>query len=608
MLGRLIVVLVTVLMFGSVAGAPPAQAQQATPCDSGSGGSFSKVSAAPKYDILPQEVVRIASPLDGVMIQMAILRPDVPEGVKVPVIVDAGPYFHPMQDLDLRRCMGRFTENFVAQGYAVALIAVRGTADSGGCFNFFGPKEQADLDHAITWLGERPWSSGAVGMIGKSYDGTTPWEVAAAGNPHLKTIVPVSGVPDIFELLYGGGVNDFRGVSTVLNNVYYGQSAAFYAPGRSVQSTVEVTACPEYADGNAAALQSGRTGELDTFGYWGQRRLKQAVEENYDGSILLVQGLLDWNVNPGLQFPWVPDMVARSRAAHAGRPECEGDVRRYAAEPDCGMEVKYVLGQWGHSYPDQPGGAAKRNDWADMLLGWFDYYLKGNRSADLGAVVDVQDSAGQWRHSTAWPAPGTATTWHMTGDGKLASSPSTATSTANLVADPGHTQGGNDPRDSSEPLRTQCSPPLCATFTTPAFASAYRFSGLPQLKLRVTPQASEGQLSSYLYAVAADGTSKRIGWGQVDLRFPKGKPSGDPKATPVVAGLPMTVDFPLQPLEAVVAAGSRLVLVVSQGSAYNRLVGAPAPITLHSGGAASALTVNAVEPAATDFFIPRPAQ
>jgi predicted acyl esterase len=40
-------------------------------------------------------------------------------------------------------------------------------------------------------------------MIRRFYDGSTPWMVAAQGDPHLKTIVPASGVPDLFTLLYG---------------------------------------------------------------------------------------------------------------------------------------------------------------------------------------------------------------------------------------------------------------------------------------------------------------------------------------------------------------------------------------------------------------------
>ena len=140
-----------------------------------------------------------------------MVRPEVPAGVKVPVIVDASVYFHPLQTLDFRACRPFLTENYVPQGYAVALIAVRGTADRGGCMNLMGSGERFDLDQAITWLGTQPWSTGSVGMIGKSYDGATQWMVAPFGNKYLKTIVPVSGVPDLYELMHGGRHVDWRG-------------------------------------------------------------------------------------------------------------------------------------------------------------------------------------------------------------------------------------------------------------------------------------------------------------------------------------------------------------------------------------------------------------
>ena len=70
-------------------------AQVVEPCDLGSNGNYSgtypKVSQQPAYEIAPQEFVELASDFDGSRIQMVILRPVVPEGVKVPVIATAGP-------------------------------------------------------------------------------------------------------------------------------------------------------------------------------------------------------------------------------------------------------------------------------------------------------------------------------------------------------------------------------------------------------------------------------------------------------------------------------------------------------------------------------------
>src|ERR671918_141114 len=50
----------------------------------------------------------------------------------------------------------------VARGYAVAGFNVRGTGGSGGCLEFFGPKEQRDQAVLVEWLAAQPWSNGRV--------------------------------------------------------------------------------------------------------------------------------------------------------------------------------------------------------------------------------------------------------------------------------------------------------------------------------------------------------------------------------------------------------------------------------------------------------------
>ena len=77
-------------------------------------------------------------------------------------------------------------ENMVPHGYAVAQVSVFGTGMSNHCMDFMGLSEQMGIDAAVTWLGTQEWSNGNVGIIGKSYDGTTPWQAAMFGNPHLE--------------------------------------------------------------------------------------------------------------------------------------------------------------------------------------------------------------------------------------------------------------------------------------------------------------------------------------------------------------------------------------------------------------------------------------
>lgn len=561
----------TVLL--TLAGTIAAVGQQIEPCDLGAMGDYSgytPVSEPGPYAIGEQEIVTLDSELDGATIQMGIIRPVVPAGVTVPVIATAGPYYHALQTLDLRACVTFLTENYVPHGYAVAVIAVRGTGDSGGCMNLMGPGERADLNQAITWLGTQPWSSGSVGMTGLSYDGATQWEAASFGNPYLKTIVPVEGVPDLFELMYRRGTIDWRGPA-VLNGIYYAQSIASYAPGRSPQHTLEVVACPEYVTGLAAGAFSALTGQLDPYGFWAERRYRDAILDNYRGSVYIAQGLQDWNVDPGLQYPWIWELEAR------------------------GVTVKHVLGQWGHTWPYNAG----RDDWADVLLAWFDRWLKGDLTVDTGPKYEIEDADGRWRAADAWPDGAPVRFW-LNEAKQLSETPSAEGAAGGLFIDPFHTQLGYYTDMPPAPLRTMCLPRVCALFQTEPFAAEQRFGGLPVADLEVTPMGPGGQLTVYVYEAGA-GNPRRLGWGQFDLRFRDG--STEPQD--VEPGVPLHITFDLQPFDVVVHPGSRLIVIVSGGTSGNRLPATPNyPMMLAVGGGASSVTFTTVEPDPADFFEP----
>jgi predicted acyl esterase len=572
---------VLALMSGaSLVGLPSAGAEVQTPCDLGGSGPYSLLSAKPRYRPMPQQVVNIRSHVDGANIQIGLIRPNVPAGVRVPVIVDAGPYYNPLQTLKLAKCRPFLFNNFVPQGYAVALVPVRGTADNGGCMDLFGPQERADLNQAITWLGTRSWSNGAVAMTGLSYDGSTPWEVASFGNPHLKTIVPEEGVPNVFNLLFGGGTPDWRGPA-LLNDIYYEESIISYPYGRGAPETAQLLDCPEYATGTAAALWSARTGTEDPFGFWAARDYLGRVLARYRGSVFLIQGLADWNVNPAQQYPLATELRRR------------------------GLYVKQLLGQWDHNYPDAVSAPAQRTDLANIFLAWFDYWLKGERRVGLGPRVEIENSSGQWRRTAEWPPTSPSSSLWLTPTGTLADAPATTHGSATLGLDPGHT---TDPAEEQsqgssatvELLQTMCSQPFCAQFSTTALKHDLRISGIPRLRLRIVPGGSGGEISAYLYDAGPSGIT-RVGWGQVDLRFP----DGGRRQHAVVAGKAMVADFRLQPMDASVPAGHRLVLMLSEGNTSNRLPSAPNyPATLDMGGRASKLSIQVVHPRPSQYFTP----
>ena len=140
----------------------------------------------------------------------------------------------------------------------------------------------------------------------------------------------------------------------------------------------------------------------------------------------------------------------------------------------------------------------------------------------------------------------------------------------------------------------------CAVFASDPFEDGLRFAGMPRVHVTVTPSGPGGWISAHLYAVE-NGTEKRVGWGQLDLRF------ADASQTmkPVVPGQPIVARLALEPLDAVVAPGGSLKLVISQGSYGDNVYGTtPFPVVLEVGGEKSAMTLDSFERDASAFFEP----
>jgi predicted acyl esterase len=571
--------------------ASPAAAQTGGLAPSCAPEGESAVTEQGPHGILPAEVVETPSSLDGRAIQIGIVRPDLPEGVKAPVIMHASPYFAAdLKDVDLRTCAPFLIENFVRHGYAVALVPTRGTGDSDGCPNLFGKVERSDLNDALNYLGTQPWSSGRVGMYGLSYDGSTPWVAAATGNPYLKTILPASGVNDIYDLAFAKGTLDWR-FWFFVSGYYHYYGPVFNNPvlsGRDAQRSVDAaTTCPDVIEGEAASVESAATGEPDSAGYWAERRLRPMIESNYRGSVLLIQGLQDWNVRPAHAIPWAVSLKKK------------------------GIHVQQLLGQWVHAYPDSSFTGHVRWDFADRMLVWLDRWLKEDETADTGAPVEVEDSSGRWRSEERWPLRNRRTLY-LTAGKRLAWNTTPETESALLAQDSRSRHyliGSTFPAETTDPddptpreLDDICI--TCIAFERTA-QRELRISGLPEVFVEVTPTTPSGHVAAALYRRAADGLH-RLGWGITDLRFPRGENRGGDTPREVTPGVPTRVRIEIEPLEAVVGAGEQLVLILGQGNGM-QLGGRPVgPVQLAYGGETSYMRLRTVRPDSSRFFVPPP--
>src|SRR6476660_5949726 len=129
---------------------------------------------------------------DGTQLHADILRPaNLPADAKTPVILSIGPYFNhsgqtgpagPAIEKTSYDPVGpstgpsdRFLDfvegaQLMQRGYTYVMVDLRGFGGSTGCLDWAGPGEQADVVESVKWLARQSWSTGAVGMYGKSYD------------------------------------------------------------------------------------------------------------------------------------------------------------------------------------------------------------------------------------------------------------------------------------------------------------------------------------------------------------------------------------------------------------------------------------------------------
>ncbi|MEV0380080.1 Xaa-Pro dipeptidyl-peptidase [Nonomuraea sp. NPDC050643] len=447
------------------------------------------------------EVAGTDSDNDGAPDRVAvdILRPkETDQGLKVPVIMEASPYYaggndvsnHPV-DVDengnplpaLRANSsklaaepfdGYYDNYFVPRGYAIALVENLGSGRATGCPTSGDRNETAGPKAAIDWLNGRArgfdaegnpvgatWSTGKVGMIGVSYNGTLPNAVAATGVKGLETIVPIAAISSWYD--------------------YYRANGGVLAPGGFQGEDLDVLAkyvltrengqevCGALMD-QLTATQDRVTGDYSPL--WDARNYLNDVNK-VKASVFVVHGLNDWNVKTKQFAQWWYALAKR----HVPR--------------------KIWLHQGTHMNPFN----LRTAEWLRQLHGWFDHWLYRIDSGIMREPqADVEIAAGQWGRHASWPLPGTATVPVYPGPG----------SKLNLFPRP------QSPRESFTDQKARTAEQLVEAtgadanrlaYTTGALPADVRISGTPTISVRASMKDGA---SPYLTALLVDyGTDVR---------------------------------------------------------------------------------------------------
>jgi predicted acyl esterase len=145
---------------------------------------------------------------DGTHLAYDVFRPH-SSGEKFPALVAVSPYTRQLQHTltPIGQNEAGLTEFWVPRGYAHVIVDVRGTNDSEGEWDMFGPEEQRDVVEMIEHIAQQPWCNGRVGMTGCSYFARSQNFAAALQPPSLKATFPYDANTDLYrDAFYHGGI------------------------------------------------------------------------------------------------------------------------------------------------------------------------------------------------------------------------------------------------------------------------------------------------------------------------------------------------------------------------------------------------------------------
>ncbi|MFB6849073.1 Xaa-Pro dipeptidyl-peptidase [Streptomyces sp. NPDC056373] len=557
----------------------PAAAQAAPAAPRGSEPVYS-------YENAIREAVWVDTGLDGdrdgktdrVAVDIVRPRETARQGRKVPVIMDASPYYS---------CCGRGNESqkktydaqgrvvqtplyydnyFVPRGYAFVGVDLAGTNRSDGCVDVGGRSDIRSAKAVVDWLNGRAkaytsrtgttraqagWTNGRTGMIGKSWDGTIANGVAATGVRGLKTIVPISAISSWYDYYFQQGAPLYDSGPEWLSD--YVDSPDARARCQAVQQKL--------VDG------APRTGDWTPL--WTERDYVKAARK-VKASVFLVHGMQDLNV----------------RMKHVGQ--------WWNALAKHGVERKIWLSQTGHVDPFD----FRRGAWVDTLHRWFDHELMGyDNGIDREPVADVERAPDRWETSRTWPPSGTRTATLRPDRGTRA-----GVGTLGLHRGHGTETFTDDPQRGETDWAGRLDEPTPdkAGFSTGPLTRDLRLAGSSRVTVTATPSTSTAHLSAVLvdvgpatirdYADAGEGIATltdRACWGAsttgdsscfketkaktTDVGFTVvsrgwadlGNHASDHKGSPLTPGKRYTITLDLAATDHVVPKGHRLALIVA---------------------------------------------
>ncbi len=490
----------------------------------------SPVAAAPDDPVTHEENPRVpegaawtetyfpSSDNSGVELHADVLRPaDLPADAKTPVILAVGPYFaHAGQTgpegWDRVGPSARFQDfidgaDLMDRGYTFVMVDLRGFGGSTGCLDWVGPGEQADVRAAIQWSASQPWSTGDVGMYGKSYDAVTGLVGNNLDMDSLKAVVAQEPLWDMYNYLFSNKVPrpNVVGTPAAYNSIATMPPMADDSDRYKANATYE-SSHPECLSDN---ITNNNNPDPES-AYWRARNLARDAAGT-DTPLFVTQGFIEPNTKP--------EDIEEYLDNHQG--------------PERGW-----LGQWDHVRGNDTVSdgrlAQGRAGWFDEVMRFYDQYVRGVDPSVTDPAYAIEDSLGDWRAQDTWPMTSTSYQARLTSGRYVDNGgASTAAASAATAKDGGRWDMETAPRTEALSLaeKSVAEKGGAATsnywvWSSPA-QRTLRLTGTPSVSLDVS---ATGNIMVRLWDLAPDGTATMFD-ENVALLERKGGISFDLKST-----------------------------------------------------------------------------
>lgn len=477
-----------------------------------------------------------------------------------------------------------FEDYWIAHGYAVVRIDARGTGASFGVWEIpLSADELRDYFEVADWVIGQPWSSGVLGAVGHSYEGSTAQSLAA--HPAVKAVVARHMEFDIYaDLLLPGGIfneafsrfwNEWNHGLDRNDPFTFGWIAGLFVRGaRPVDADTKGellrAAIAEHAANadvyeaiNDITFRDDPYGDhdltVDDLSVFGQRT---AIEQT--GAAIMGWG------------SWLDAATA------------DTVIRRFMTFDN---PQQAVIGAWTHEgdkhgspygRPKSSPRPPRQQQWDDMRS-FLDHALRDGRPVTEKVLNYYTLGAETWRQTTVWPVQGcTMQRWYLADDHALGNVAPTAEAGADSYAvDFEATTGKNNRWYAEFPVpivykdRARADRRLL-TYTSAPLDRDVEITGYPVVTLYVSSTAEDGAFFVYLEDVDSSGKVIYVTEGMLRALHRKVSPDAPPywqdvpyhsfkreDALPLVPNEVAELRFGLLPTSVLIRRGHRLRVAIA---------------------------------------------